>query len=190
MTLHTSASISSALTGALIVFSFGTPAARQAKPDATAKVTVATVSPAALRGMLPALDGWTQTRVTAERVDREQECTYAFAEAVYVNGEMKIRVTLADTAKTPDAVMALASLTKTLPDGYTGTVPPATSVERLSYQTFPAATMWDAAKGEGEFTVLVGGRFVAKAEAVHADSLGTLRAVLDRVDLKQFDALK
>jgi hypothetical protein len=189
MTLQKSASFATALTAAFVVVLSWTPAARQARPDGP-KSSVPTVSLAGLREMLPVLEGWTQTRVNAERVDREAECTYAFAEGVYVNGEMKIRVTVADTARTPDAVMALASLTRMFPDGYVGTVPPSTSIQRLTYRTFPAATMWDAVKGEGEFTVLVGGRFVAKAETPHADSLDTLRAAIDKIDLTQFDTLK
>lgn len=191
MTLHRTSSLSSGLVAVLVIGLTWSLSAQQSRPGApAAQSTVPTVSPAALRTMLPALDGWTSTRVTAERMDRDAECTYAFAEGVYVNGDAKIRVTVADTAMTPDALMALASLVKTLPEGYTGTVPPTTSVERLTYKAFPAAAMWDSGKGEGEFTVLVNGRFVAKAEAVRADSLQTLRTALDSIDLTQFASLK
>jgi hypothetical protein len=45
--------------------------------------------------------------------------------------------------------------------------------------------MWNNAKGEAEFTVVVGDRFVAKVEGTRVDGLDTLRGVLDKIDLKK-----
>jgi hypothetical protein len=49
--------------------------------------------------------------------------------------------------------------------------------------------MWNSAKGEAEFTVVVGDRFVVKIEGTRVDGLDTLRGVLDKIDLKKFTEL-
>jgi hypothetical protein len=54
----------------------------------------------------------------------------------------------------------------------------------------PAAYRWDAEKREGEYTVVINGRFVAKVEATKADSLETLRAIIDQIDMKKLGDLK
>jgi hypothetical protein len=77
-----------------------------------------------------------------------------------------------------------------LPEDYVGTVPPATTVARVTVQGMPAASRWDDKDKEGEFTVLVGGRFVAKAEGAKVTDLATLRGIVELVDLKRLGELK
>jgi hypothetical protein len=48
----------------------------------------------------------------------------------------------------------------------------------------PAATLWTGAKRDGDFTVVVADRFVAKIEGTPADSLDALRTAMDQIDFK------
>jgi len=155
-----------------------------------AKPSAPFVATSALEPLLPTVDGWTKGPARADRVAISDTTGYAFAEAVYTNGDKKVRVTIADTASGGDSLISLATMVATLPDDYTGDVPPASKVARVQFKGSPAASLWDSAKAEGEFTVVVGGRFVAKAEGSHLDSLDTLRAFVDRIDLKRLGDLK
>lgn len=68
---------------------------------------------------------------------------------------------------------------------------PRTGPEKLAPGTgSPAASRWDGDNNEGEFTVLVGGRFAALAEGTHLDRIDTLREFVALVDLKKLTELK
>lgn len=148
------------------------------------------VAVTSLRPLLPTVDGWTKGQSAGDRIVLSDTCAYAYADTIYTNGEMEVRVTLADTGKAEDSLISLATMIVSFPDGYTDEIPPATTIKRIDYNGSPAAERWDAAKNEGEFTVLIGGRFVAKAEGKRVDALETLRAFIARVDLKALADLK
>ena len=152
--------------------------------------TSATVDVAALEQLLPTLTGWTRTRTNRGHIDLSEDCAYSFAEAVYTNAAMKVRITLADTAADPYSLGALATMVLTLKDDYVGTIDATTTVRRLALNGSPAATRWDVAKLDGEFIVVLSGRFVAKIEGTGVDSIETLQGLLERVDLKALVALK
>jgi hypothetical protein len=148
------------------------------------KRVVTVVAPTALEPLLPtAIDGWTKIRSMSYHIN--DGCLYAFADALFVNGDAKLRVTVADTGYDADALMTVATMVVSFPAGHTETIPPDTVISRVIYRDYPAATMWNATKGEAEFTVVVNDRFVAKVEGTHADRLDTLRNVLDKIDLKK-----
>ncbi len=155
------------------------PAAQSGEPHKL----VPPVAVTALQPLLPSPAGWTRERSNSDRIPVSDACSYSFADTLYANGDMRVRVTIADTGFGSDSLMTLAMLVATLPDDSVEEVPPATSIARLSYKGFPAATLWDAAKLQGEFTVLVGGRFVASVQGLKADGLDTLRGILDQIDL-------
>jgi hypothetical protein len=168
----------------LLIVAAASPTAWQDQP----KKVVPVVAPAALEPLLPAsLEGWTKTRSTSNRVT--DGCEYAFADTVYTNGDAKLRVTVADTGFDAGALMTVATIVLSFPAGHTETIPPDTIINRISYRDYPAATMWNSAKGEAEFTVVVGDRFVVKIEGTRVDGLDTLRGVLDKIDLKKFTEL-
>jgi hypothetical protein len=155
--------------------------------DQTRKV-VPVVAPAALESLLPgALEGWTKGASTSYRVT--DGCLYAFADSVFRKGDEKLRVTVADTGFDADALMTVATIVQSFPAGHTETIPPDTAISRITYRDWPAATMWTASKHEGEFTVVVDNRFVAKVEGTSTGGLDMLRGVLDRIDLKKLAAL-
>ena len=148
------------------------------------KKVVPVVAPAALEPLLPAaIEGWTKVRSTSNRVT--DGCAYAFADTVYANGDAKLRVTVADTGFDADALMTVATIVMSFPAGHTEKIPPDTVISRITYRGYPAATMWDSTKGDAEFTVVVGDRFIVKVEGTRADGLDTLRGVLDTIDLKK-----
>ncbi len=154
-------------------------------PKPTTPVTVK-----ALQALLPAPIGWDLARSGGNQVAISDSCTYAFADATFLNGDLKVRVTLADTGFNADSLAALATMVVSFPDDYSDTIPPATTIKRLKVGDWPAASRWDADKGDGEFTLLVAGRFVATAEGSHVDSLDTLRAIIEQIDLQKLAALK
>lgn len=148
------------------------------------------VATTALEPLLPAPEGWTRTKASADRVVVSEACDYSFAGATYARAGMIVRVTIADTGKSEEALGLLATMVVSLPEGYVGEVPPATTVARVKVNGMPAASRWDDRDKEGEFTVLVGGRFVAKAEGTRLADLATLRGIVELVDLKKLGALK
>lgn len=143
-----------------------------------------------LEPLLPSPAGWTKTRASADRVTVSESCGYTFAGATYTKDAMTVRVTVADTGKNDESLGLLATMVVSLPEGYLGSVPPATTVARLTVGDMPAASRWDDKDKEGEFTVVVGGRFVAKAEGRQMTDLATLRAIVELVDLKKLGELK
>ena len=168
----------------MLIVAAASPAAWQDPP----KKVVPVVAPAALEPLLPAsLEGWTKGRSTSNRVT--DGCTYAFANTVYTNGDAKLRVTVADTGFDADALMTVATIVLSFPAGHTERIPPDTIISRITYRDYPAATLWNSAKGEAEFTVVVGDRFVVEVEGTRVDGLDTLRGVLDKIDLKKFTEL-
>jgi len=158
--------------------------------SAVAAKEVPTVAAADLEPLLPVVDGWTKTPKGGDKVVVSETCGYAFVDAIYTNGNAKVRVTLADTGFNQEGLGLLAMIVVAFPDDYLGEVPPSTTINRLNVNGMPAGSRWDAAIGEGEFTILVGKRFVAKAEGTGVDSIETLRGLVERIDLKKLAALK
>jgi hypothetical protein len=148
------------------------------------------VSVAALQPLLPTLDGWTKAKSGGNRVVISDEAGYTFADGVFTKGNMNVRVTVADTAATQDCLLSLATMVTTLPEGYSDEVPPATVIKRLTVNGMPAAYRWDGEKREGEYTVVIGGRFVAKVEGTNLETVDALRAILDQIDMQKLGALK
>lgn len=148
------------------------------------------VAVTALEPFIPALDGWTKAKSGGNRVVISDEAGYTFADTVFTKGTMNVRVTVADTAATQDCLLSLATMVTTLPEDYSDEVPPATTIKRLTVNGMPAAYRWDGEKQEGEYTVVIGGRFVAKVEGTKVDALETLRAILDQIDMKKLGELK
>jgi hypothetical protein len=148
------------------------------------------VASAELAKFLPAPEGWTRGPVRTNQVEISQACSYTYANATYTKDDVRIKVTIADTAAHQEGLMTLAAAVVTLPDGHIATLAPATSLARIKVMEMPAAEMWDAQKSEGEIALVVSGRFAIVLEASKADSLETVRGLLRAVDVKALAALK
>jgi hypothetical protein len=155
-----------------------------------AREQVSTVPVAALERLLPAPAGWTRADLTTETVVISADCSHPIAGAVYVQGDMRVKVMLADSGTKADSLMALAPMIVMLPDGYSETIPPATKVTRLQRNGAQVAERWDERKSTGEITMLFGGRFVVGVEGKQIAGLDTLRPFLAAIDLKQLSELK
>jgi hypothetical protein len=181
---------SCALVISLVIIAF-TAAGLAAPQSQTPANPVPTLVPVAvLQTLLPAPTGWTRKSEKASQISLSSTCDYTFAAAVFEKGQMRIKVTLADSGRTEESLSILASMVMSLPDGYTDTVPPASTVRRLKIAGAPAAELWDSAKNEGEITVVVNGRFVAMLEGFQLDSVDTLHTIVEQIDMKKVAALK
>jgi len=143
-----------------------------------------------LEPLLPTPPGWTRVRTRGSEVVVSDSCGYSFADATFTRDDMKVQVTLADTGGNAESLGLLATLVVSFPVDYTGEVPPATSIARLTLNDTPAGSRWDSDLREGEFTALVGHRFVAKVEGAKLDSVATLRGIIELIDLKKLGELK
>jgi len=146
--------------------------------------------PPALAKFLPAPDGWTRGDIRLNQIDDSGGCNYTVASVVYAKDELRVKITIADTGGHAESLMAVASMIAILPDDYTDTVPPATTIKRMKIDQSPASEIWNAAKMTGEITVLVSSRYVVAIEAQKGDTLETLRAMLTLVDTKALAAVK
>jgi hypothetical protein len=147
------------------------------------------VAAAALAKQLPAINGWTRSEPRLNEVASD-DCTYVLATATYAQGDVRVKLTLADTGSHAGTLAILASPIVSLPDNYEGKVPPATTIKRTKIDGTPGSEMWDADKMSGEMILVVAGRFVVEVESQKADSLESLRAILKAVDLKALAALR
>lgn len=147
------------------------------------------VAPPELAKFLPALEGWTKGDARLSEVNGAA-CSYTLVSASYAKGDVRVKLTLADTGAHAESIMALAAPIVSLPDDYDDKVSTATTIKRLKIDGSPAWEMWDAEKATGEITLLAGGRIVVTIEAQKGESLEALRAMLAAVDLKALTALK
>ena len=171
-----------ALIAALVVASVLPASARQNK-------SVTPVPAATLQKLLPVIDGWTATPPRADLVVLSPDASYSVASTTLIKDATRVKVTLADTGGSADTLAALAMIVVSMPDDFSESVSGST-VKRAQIGGSPASEMWDPQKGSGEITVVVAKRFVASVESSKIDSLPTLRAILDRIDLKALGELK
>jgi len=150
----------------------------------------ATVSVAALEKLLPALAGWTKIDTKSDQVVVSADCSHPIASVVYTQGDMRVKITLADSGANQNSLILLAPMVVMLPEGYSEQVPPGTKVVRLQPIGAHVAERWDEQSGDGEVTMLFKGRLVASAEGSHLASLETLRGILATIDFKNLAELK
>ena len=150
----------------------------------------ATVSVAALEKLLPAPAGWTKIDTKSDQVVVSADCSHPIASVVYTQGDMRVKITLADSGANQNSLILLAPMVVMLPEGYSEQVPPATKVVRLQRNGAQVAERWDEQSGDGEVTMLFKGRLVASAEGSHLASLETLRGILATIDFKNLAELK
>ena len=147
------------------------------------------VAAAALQKLMPSIDGWTSGVAREGLVEISADAKYSFASLNFTKDDLRVKLTLADTGSSADILTALAAMVVTMPEDYSGQVG-ALAIKRMLIGGSPAVEAWDAQKSAGEIAVVVGGRFVATVEATKVDSVATMRAILDKVDLKALAALK
>ena len=160
------------------------------KPAASALKPLPVVTVDALQTMMPQADGWTRGAFVSDVVRVSDDIGYSFTGADFTRGAAKVHLTIGDTIGAGDCLLALAGMISVLPEGYAETPAPSTAIMRFTYEGFQAASKWNAEKFSGEFSVLVAGRFVVKAEGEGVESLDTLRAFVAKIDFKKLADLK
>ena len=147
------------------------------------------VPAAALEKLLPVVDGWTGTPPRTDLVVMSPDVTYSSASTTLVKDAVRVKITLSDTGGAADTLSALAMVVVSMPEDFSESVSGST-VKRMQIGGSPASEIWDGQKSSGEITVVVARRFVAAVESSKIDSLATLRAILDKIDLKSLGELK
>ena len=174
---------------ALVALAFaGAPSLQ--KPPAPALKPLPIVAVDVLKTMIPEAAGWTRGEIVSDVVRVSDDTGYSFVASEFTNGASKVRLTIGDTYGAGDCLMALAAMISVLPQGYSEKPAPATTIERFAYQGHEAASKWNSDNLSGEFSVLVDGRFVVKAEGSSVDTLDTLRGFASKVDFKKLAELK
>jgi hypothetical protein len=182
--------VSRLVVGVAIVVSVVLVGSAQAPQTGAAAKVVPTVALKALAALVPDVAGWEKVRTGGNQVTVSSTCGYTFADASFTKGEMKVRLTLADTGFSPDAIDILAALITSFPENHVSTIKPATTITRFKMAENQAASRWDGEKLDGEVTVLVGGRFIASAEGSNLDTIDTLKSFVTGIDLKKLGELK
>ena len=168
---------------------WGLAALADAAVSAQAQKPVPPVAAAALAKLLPTVDGWTSSVPRADLIELSADAKYSVATVTLTKDTHRVRLSLADTGFSADSLAALATMVVTMADDYAGEVG-GMAIKRMVIAGSPAVEAWDAAKFAGEIAMVVGGRFVVSLEAPKVDGLGTLRTILEKVDLKALGALK
>lgn len=182
--------VSGAALVAVVALGSVTLGAQKAPAKAAAPKGPDVVAVAVLQPLLPKMDGWTRGTPGGSVVPISDEQGYSFADAEFTNGEQKVKVTIGDTSSVEDCLLALAAMVTVLPPGYNEKVPPATTIMRFEHNGHQAASKWNAEKLEGEFSLLVGARFVVKVEGTKVESLDVLKNFANLVDLQKLGSLK
>ena len=182
---HSSSSLSPWLTALIAAFTVASvfPASASQNKSATP------VPAATMEKLLPVVDGWTATPPRTDLVVLSPDASYSVASTTLIKEAVRVKVTLADTGGSGDTLAMLATIVVSMPEDFSDSVS-GSSVKRSQIGGSPASEMWDPQKSSGEITVVVGKRFVASVESSKVDSLATLRAILDKIDLKALGALK
>src|SRR5689334_10004707 len=116
------------LIAVIAVVAFSPVAARVSQTAVGAKVLQPLAS-AQLEKLLLAPVGWTKGLALSERGAVTADCWYTFTYVTYLNGVMKVRLTIADTGFDEGAIGALANMVMMFPDDHVGIIPPATTVK-------------------------------------------------------------
>jgi hypothetical protein len=143
-----------------------------------------------LETFLPAPDGWTRKRGDSGFIPLSETTGYSYAAVVLTREAAELRITVADSGGTDDALMALATMVVLLPEGHDERLEPDTRIRRLAVGGFPAAERWDAAKHEGDFVILLNKRFVVSGDGKGLESLAILTTVLQQIDLTKLATLR
>jgi hypothetical protein len=135
-----------------------------------------------LETFLPALPGWTFEY--QPRGDTDTAEGYARVQVNYVRGESGMSIEIVDTMKNPNILDPLpATLASDAAAQQAG-------LTRTTVGGFPGVEEWTPEPRNGEVTVLVADRFVAKAVGSTVPDLATIRAAVAAVDLKKLAELK
>jgi hypothetical protein len=137
-----------------------------------------------LKGLLPSVNGWTQSGARGEQVSMPMK--FSHAEARYSRGESSVALEITDSALNQ---MLLAPMSMFLASGYSER-----SDDGFKRATkiggHPGVEDWNSGARRGEITAVVNNRFIVQATGHDVDDLAAVRQVVDAIDLAKLSALK
>ena len=137
-----------------------------------------------LQTAFPEVSGWEMQKPRGEKMN--SPIAFSTSKVNYRNGEQRIELEITDTAQAammlgPLRMMVAAGYSRETSDGYE---------KATTFGSYPAVEKWDADRKRGEFTVVVGDRFVVKADGRDVNDIATLRDFAGKVDLGKVAAMK
>ncbi len=137
-----------------------------------------------LKGLLPTVNGWTQSGARGEQISMPMK--FSRAEAQYSRGESSVDLEITDSALNQ---MLLAPMSMFLASGYSER-----SDEGFKRATkigaHPGLEDWNSGTRRGEITAVVNNRFIVQATGHDVEDLAAVRQVVDAIDLAKLSALK
>ena len=137
-----------------------------------------------LKGMLPQVDGWTQTGVRGEQTS--MVVNVSRAEARYTRGDSRIELEILDSAMSQ---MLLAPMSIYMAAGYSERSDEGFK-RSAKIGAHPGIEDWHSRSRRGEATAVVASRFIVQATGHDVDDLAAVRQVVDAVDLAKLATLK
>lgn len=137
-----------------------------------------------LVALLPAPSGWDQGKPEGKQTSGP--IAVSVADAQYTKGTTRAHVTITDSAlsqlfMTPFTMMMSMNYQERSTSGYKKSV---------LYGTQPAIEDWNSDTKHGEITIIVNKRFVVQVTGDGLDSMDTLKAIANSVDLTKLATLQ
>jgi len=137
-----------------------------------------------LQTALPEVAGWEMQKPKGERMTMPM--AFSQSETTYRNGEQRVKLSIIDTALAalvlgPYRMMAAAGYSRESSDGYE---------KATTFNGHAAVEKWQPERKDGEFTVIVGDRFVVHLQGTNVSDIKTLHDFAGKVDLGKVAAMK
>ena len=137
-----------------------------------------------LKGLLPAVSGWTQSDARGEQISMPMK--FSHAEARYSRGESSVELEITDSALNQ---MLLAPMSMFLASGYSER-----SDDGFKRATkiggHPGIEDWSSGSRRGEITAVINNRFIVQATGHDVDDLSPVKQIVDAIDLAKLSAVK
>ena len=137
-----------------------------------------------LKGLLPSVNGWTQSDARGEQVSMPMKFSHAVAR--YSRGESSVELEITDSALNQ---LLLAPMSMFLTSGYSER-----SDDGFKRATkiggHPGIEDWNSGARRGEITAVVNNRFIVQATGHDVDDLAAVRQVVDAIDLAKLSGVK
>jgi hypothetical protein len=137
-----------------------------------------------LEALLPEFPGWEKSG--AKGSQSSAPFKYSEAQARYTKGDSSIRLEIQDIAVAqamlaPLSIFMAAGYNERSSDGYK---------KAVTVSGHPGYEEWDKSSKHGQLTVVVGKRFIVKADADEVESTDPARKLIESIDLGKLGALK
>jgi hypothetical protein len=132
----------------------------------------------------PEVSGWEMAKPRGEKMSMPMP--FSKSETTYRNGEQRIDLEITDTAQSamvlgPFRMMVATGYSRETSDGYE---------KSTTFSGHPAVEKWNPERKRGEFTIVVGDRFVVNLDGRNVNDIAALRDFAGKIDLGKVAAMK